>query len=289
MKGLSLVWFVSACAILAQGCSNGAGGTSTTGTGGAGNGAGGGAGGNGGAAGSGAAGKTGTGGGGAGGANGGAIGSVCPGVQPLSGTLCRNPSECPGNGYVCTSDPSGVSSACGGFCISPPPRHDCTVDGDCGTGKICSSYVTPCCGMTSTTCAAACTATSCAAGQRCNAAGHCETFPCGDGFTCPAGTVCSASTAGADANGCAPVLCNAGYTCPTGYQCAAGSAGTDPHGCELQPCSQTGCPINSVCATTATTGECSVKKCTSDSDCDCGFCVGGSCAGRLSVCVIPPS
>src|SRR6185312_16663107 len=83
----------------------------------------------------GAAGKTG--GGGAG------TGTVCPGVQPLSGTnLCRSASDCPGNGYLCTSDPSGVSSACASYCISPPPRNDCTVDGDCGTGKVCLSSVT---------------------------------------------------------------------------------------------------------------------------------------------------
>jgi hypothetical protein len=44
-----------------------------------------------------------------------------------------------------------------------------------------------------------------------------------------------------------------------------------------------------VCQTTATTGGCSVKTCSSDGDCDCGFCVGSRCAGRLNVCVIPPS
>jgi hypothetical protein len=149
--------------------------------------------------------------------------------------------------------------------------------------------VTPCCTRVSTSCALACTATSCGATQRCNAAGHCELFPCADGFTCPAGKVCSASATGADANGCAPQACNAGYACATGFQCAAGSAGTDAHGCTPLPCSQTGCPTNFACQTTATSGGCSTKKCAIDGDCDCGFCVSGTCASRLSVCVIPPS
>jgi hypothetical protein len=311
---LSLICFLLACVVVANGCSNGGAVDTSMGTGGggghaaggAGNGAGGsgsggsagnagagsggsagttGQGGTTGAAGSGSAGKSGA--AGAGGVLG--TGSVCPGVQPLSGTQCRTPSDCPGNGYVCTTNPTGVSSACGGYCISPPPHNDCTVDGDCATGHVCLSSVTPCCGKMSTTCALACTATSCAATERCNAAGHCETFPCADGFTCPAGTVCSASTAGADANGCAPQLCTAGYTCATGFQCAVGGTGADGHGCQPQPCSQTGCAINFVCDTTATSGGCSVKKCASDGDCDCGFCVSRSCVSRLSVCVIPPS
>jgi hypothetical protein len=323
MKRLSLICFLSACAVLAEGCSNSAGVNTNTGTGGrggdtggagnsiatggsagkAGPGSGGqgeggasgsvGTGGKGGMAGSGSAGKTGGGGTGsggsagrgAGGANGGVsgTGSICPGVQPLSGTQCRTNSDCPS--YMCTSDPNSVS-VCSTNCATPPPQHGCTVDTDCPTGHVCISSTPPCCNMISTACELACTATSCSATQRCNAAGHCEVFPCSDGFTCPTTTICSPSATGADANGCAPEPCTAGYTCATGFQCASGIAGADAHGCAPLPCSQTGCPTNFVCKTTATSGGCTAKTCSADGDCDCGYCIQGFCADRLNACVM---
>ena len=202
----------------------------------------------------GAAGSSGTAGRGAGGANGGAsgTGSVCPGVQPLSGQQCRTASDCP-------------------------------------SGRVCVSSTLRCCNMPSTACEAACTATSCGSTERCNAAGHCETFPCAAGFKCPAATVCSTGATGADANGCAPQPCTAGYACADGFQCAAGTAGADAHGCAPQPCSQTGCPINFVCQPTATSGGCTTKTCSVDGDCDCGFCIQGYCANRLNACALTPA
>jgi hypothetical protein len=149
-----------------------------------------------------------------------------------------------------------------------PPLHDCTVDTDCPTGDICLTSIIACCNQPTMSCHVSC-----------NAAG----------VTCAAGTTCSPSTKGADDYGCAPVLCNAGYACPTGFQCAAGTSGTDAHGCEALPCSQTGCPANFVCQTTATVGGCTPKPCSTDCDCDSGFCVGGSCASVLGTCVMPPS
>ena len=307
MKNLSFVCFLSACAVVAAACSSGGGSTVNTGTGGGGNAAGGtggsagagsggqgtggttgsagaggtgaggtGAGGKGGAAGSGAAGKTGGGGAGAGGAAGrgaggggaGSAGSACPGQQPLTGSQCRLATECPGNGYYCSTDPGSISSACATpFCVTTP-SHDCTVDTDCPTGDICLTTIIKCCNQPSMTCHVSCNAT---------------------GVTCATGTICSPGTKGADDYGCAPVLCNAGYTCPAGFQCAAGTSGSDAHGCQALPCSQTGCPANFVCKTTATIGGCTPKPCSTDCDCDSGFCVGGSCASVLGTCVIPPS
>ena len=303
MKGLSLICFLSACAVFAEGCSDSGGVTVNTGTGGAANstGIGGSAGtvAEGGAGGSGAAGISGRGGAGsggaagrgAGGANGGASGAgvVCPGVQPLSGPQCRTSSDCPATVYMCTSDPISVSSVCATNCVTPPPQHGCTDDTSCPTGQVCLSSRVPCCNMPSTACVPACTATSCGATQRCNAAGHCEAFPCADGFTCPAATVCSSSATGADANGCAPQPCTAGYACAADFHCAAGSAGADAHGCAPPPCSETGCPVNFVCRTTATSGGCTAKTCSADGDCDCGFCIQGLCASRLKVCVLLPA
>ena len=308
MKKQSLICFLFAGAILAGACSGGGGANVNSGTGGGGSGTGGagdgsgtggsaggsgtGSGGKGGAAGSGAAGTSGGGAGhGAGGANGGAsgTGSVCPGVQPLSGQQCRTASDCPSIAYTCTSNPSAVTSVCATYCATPPPQHGCTVDTDCPTGRVCVSSTLRCCNILSTACEAACSATSCSATERCNAAGHCETFPCADGFTCPGATVCSPGATGADANGCAPQPCTAGYACAAGFQCAAGTAGADAHGCAPQPCSQTGCPINFVCRTTATSGGCTAKTCSVDGDCDCGFCIQGFCANRLNACALPPA
>jgi hypothetical protein len=239
------------------------------------------AGGKGGTAGSGDAGKTGGGGAGAGGAAGhgtggakggasGGGGSACPGAQPLTGSECRSLSDCPGggNGYYCTTDPGGVSSACATpFCVGPV-NHDCTVDTDCPAGDHCLSTIVKCCNQTSMTCHVVCNSTT---------------------VTCATGTVCSPGTKGGDDYGCAPQPCNAGYTCPSGFQCAVGGTGADAHGCQALPCSQTGCPANFTCSTTATVGGCTPKQCSTDCDCDSGFCVGGSCSSALGTCVMPPS
>ncbi len=290
MKRLSLICFLSACAFVAEGCSNGAGVNINTGTGGGGGdargggsstGTGGGSAGivgagKGGAAGSGSAAKTGGADAGAGGIaggggnsrSGGTAGSACPGQQPLTGSQCRWATECPGNGrgYYCSTDPGSISSACATPLCVTPPRHDCTVDTDCPTGDICLTSIIKCCNQPSKTCHVSC-----------NAAG----------VTCAAGTTCSPGTKGADDYGCAPLLCNAGYTCPTGFQCAAGALGTDAHGCEALPCSQTSCPANFVCPTTPTYSLCAPKRCSTDCDCDSGFCVGGTCASVLGTCVVP--
>ncbi len=294
MNRPSLIRVLFACALLAEACSNGGGANVNTGPGGAGNGAGGagngagtgnggtGAGGTGGssgtvggggAAGSGSAGRTGGGGTGAGGASGGSLGSAgagCPGAQPLTGSQCRRPGDCPanGNGYYCTTDPAAVVSACATPLCATMPKHDCTIDTDCPIGDICLTSVIRCCNQPSMSCHVSCKAT---------------------GVTCAAGTTCSPGSIGADDYGCSPVLCNAGYTCPAGFQCAAGRSGTDAHGCQALPCSQTGCPANFVCKTTASSGRCTPKPCSTDCDCDSGFCVSGSCASVLGTCVRPPS
>jgi hypothetical protein len=297
MKRLSLICVSWACALIAAACSGSDGGTGGGGTGGggAGNGAAGsggqGTGGAGGSAGTGgtatggkggAAGSAGTTGGGgtgtggsaghgAGGANGGASGSAgssCPGAQPLTGSQCRSLSDCPrnGNGYYCTTDPGGVLSACATPLCLTPVYHDCTVDTDCPTGSHCLSSIVKCCNQTSMTCHVSCNTTT---------------------LTCAAGTICSPGTKGANDYGCAPQPCDAGYACPTGFHCAVGGTGADAHGCQALPCSQTGCAANFVCQPTATVGGCAPKPCSTDCDCDSGFCVGGSCSSVLGTCVMP--
>lgn len=134
-------------------------------------------------------------------------------------------------------------------------------------GDICITTPVRCCTSTSTSCHLSCQAA---------------------GVTCAAGTACSPGAKGADSYGCVPVLCDAGYTCPTGFQCAVGQNGIDAHGCQALPCSQTGCPANFVCQTTATIGGCTPKRCFTDCDCDAGFCVEQTCVGVLGTCASPP-
>jgi hypothetical protein len=228
---------------------------------------------------------------GGGGVGGSTTGSLCPGVQALSGTACRTDADCgpmisPSNVYTCTEDPSSVS-ACGVTC-DPAPPHQCNDDSGCPTGFICGSVTASCCDRTGTQCMPACTPGSCASAQRCSASGDCEAIPCSDGFLCPANTQCAPASAGADGNGCAPQSCAAGYACGSGLQCADGARGADAHGCVPSPCSQTGCPVNYTCQPNSTSGGCVRKTCAIDGDCDCGYCLSNSCADRLDACARLP-
>ncbi len=267
MKTLLLIFLLSVCALVMEGCSSSGAGAANAATGGVGGnatgGAGNGAGTGGGSAGAGSGGRA------SGGSAG--AGSVCPGARQVSGNECRSPKDCPGggnNGYYCTDDPASVLSACATpFCVTPP-THACTVDSDCPAADHCITVLIKCCLLTSTVCELSCKT---------------------GGFTCAAGTTCSPGTPGADRYDCVPVLCNAGYTCPTGFVCAVGANWVDEHGCQALPCSQTGCPANFVCTPTATIGGCIPKPCSTDCDCDLGFCVDEICVSTLGTCARPPS
>jgi len=215
-----------------------------------------------GAAGSGSAGNGGAG-------PGGAAGTACPGAQALAAMQCRSASECPHDGrfYYCTTDPAGVTSACATPFCATTPTHECTVDGDCPMDDLCITVPIRCCSSTSTSCHVSCRS---------------------PGVGCAAGDTCAPGTKGANDYGCAPVLCDAGYTCPAGFTCAVGAAGANVHGCQALPCSQTGCPANFVCNATATIGGCAPKSCSTDCDCDAGFCVERTCTTVLGTCASPP-
>ena len=162
MTNLSLICFLSACAVVAEGCSNGAGSTANTGTGGGGN----------------AAGGTGTGGASGGNAGAGSGGQGAGGVAGSTGAggrraaraarpvpdLPARPAEVGGLVRVAQGPPDrapgvhahGPPTARGTGAaitarrtreVSPRrarrrsarrrPMHDCTVDTDCPTGDIC--------------------------------------------------------------------------------------------------------------------------------------------------------
>ena len=253
----------------------------------------GGGGGGGGGRGTGNGGSAGRGAGGADGAAGagGAPDLSCPGAErPGSGNLCRSSSDCPSpaGAYICTSNPGAFSGLCGAYCPTPPPA-ECTDDSGCSGGQVCLPATVSCCDKIGHACRPPCTATSCAATERCNSAGHCELNPCNEGFACPAGTTCNPGTTGADSNGCVPVPCTSGYDCGAKSICAPGQSGVDAHGCGVAPCSQVGCPVNFTCQPSATIGGCQRKTCAADADCDCGYCISGSCAPTLYTCANVPS
>jgi hypothetical protein len=159
-------------------------------------------------------------------------------------------------------------------------------------GNVCGPIVPGSCNCSPTgkECEPACTSTSCAAGEQCLASGHCQTISCTMGYPCAAGFNCLVGGAGADAHGCAPAPCaQGGYVCPAGTTCLA-ALGADPHGCSPIHCSATQpCPVNMTCDPAAPGQGCKIRRCTGDGDCDCGACVGGTCAPYLGICASAPA
>ena len=249
-------------------------------------------------------------------------GPLCPGAPaPAAGyTLCRTTADCIHFGY-CSEGPYSGCGPVGPLLV----KHDCQTDSDClaTASPICESYVdtNPCAsgGPNGTRCVPKCvdTATSCDPGMQCLASGHCQPTPCGQGypcpmyqvctpaaatadvhscspqlctggFTCAADQECSATSMLADVHGCAPKSCSNGYSCPAWWSCLAG-AGADPHGCTAIPCSTSApCGMNESCDPTLPGRGCTTRKCTSDTDCDCGACVLGYCRSSLWICITAP-
>jgi hypothetical protein len=148
---------------------------------------------------------------------------------------------------------------------------------------ICEPYGNNC----GNACLSGCTSTSCGVQNRCNASFRCEAIPCSEGYPCAVDDVCALSGKTDATHGCRAQACTSGYVCPSGKHCAVGAMGADSHGCEADPCSQTGCPMNHECLPGGwPTGGCQLRKCASDADCDCGYCVLGTCAERLNICSV---
>ena len=93
-----------------------------------------------------------------------------------------------------------------------------------------------------------------------------------------------------DAATCAPILCTEGYSCSADSRCAVGSARANANGCELIPCdSGWTCTTNTRCTTPGDCSHgCTPLTCKTDGDCDCGYCVNGTCTSNLGSCSSPP-
>lgn len=178
--------------------------------------------------------------------------TYCPGVDhwPTGAKTCLTDDDCDGGACY----PQGVPNYSGMCGMAPRLTRECDRDKDCGKGKYCDTMVNEhhgCAEVVEAKCVASCTKDSCKAGEVCRASGRCEILPCEDGYACRPGWTCDKT----------------GYT-------------HDEHGCREPGCAATGCGPNMTC-----TGElCAPRTCSKQSDCDCGACMQGQCAGRPGVC-----
>jgi hypothetical protein len=189
-------------------------------------------------------------------------------TQPSKG--CRSVAECGPTGPVkcCTGGPCWPASAC----PLPPSMCQggsllCMTNQDCNPGGTCVSTVLGCPQCEYRSCQyppPPCTQSP----DSCGSYGRCQ----------PDG-------------GCAPTLCTAGYNCDVGSRCNVGRPRADGHGCELVPCNDGwACGENARCTAPADPGShgCTTMTCKNDGDCDCGYCVNGTCADNLGTCSFAP-
>lgn len=165
-------------------------------------------------------------------------------------------------------DPAGdevPAGSCPGY-VKPPfhspgEGEDCRSSDECGTDEFCwlpGMSVCGACPMPINECA---TDEDCGDGICVDLPVYCDMCPE------PPGTQCiQRCTSGSCAEGercdetsgrCVPVPCSEGYTCPDNTRCS--DTGGDGHGCVTLTCS-------------------------TDSDCDCGLCIGGSCMDGPGSC-----
>lgn len=199
---------------------------------------------------------------------------ACTGASTSpSPQACHSVSDCKLLSPVkcCTSSDCWGAAACPlppTACTSIADRFQCTVDADCSGGGTCVSNVQGC--------------------PQCEYR-HCEYPPpaCTQNpDSCAPGGSCQSD------GSCAPLLCTEGFSCPSGSRCSIGSGRADTHGCELTPCDEGwSCPENTRCTAPTDSGShgCTFVSCTSDQECDCGYCVNGSCAANLGWCSQAPA
>ena len=191
-------------------------------------------------------------------------------TQPSMG--CRSVAECGPTGPVkcCIETPCWPISSCPlspSMCPSASSRLLCTTNQDCNPGGTCVSTVSGCPQCEYSSCQyppPPCTQSpdSCSPGGRCQPDG-----------------------------GCAPTLCTDGYACSLASRCNVGGPRADGHGCELIPCNDGwACGENARCTAPADAAShgCTAMTCKSDGDCDCGYCVNGTCADNLGTCSFAP-
>jgi hypothetical protein len=175
----------------------------------------------------------------------------------------------PDAGRVCEA--SGLRPAGGGGAppIIVPPQSECRTSADCLGGTQCFGASDSFCGICQLPMRDCEDDTECSAGSWCRAGqpdccGGIETTcvpDCGaTGVACEEGEICDSATGRCERNGCLFL----DLACPENHDCDPERADADALGCARR-----GCNV--------------------DSDCDCGFCVTGTCEAQLGFCSFPPA
>jgi len=194
-------------------------------------------------------------------------------VDIPSAGACHYVDDCGPTGPVkcCTGGPCWPESACPfppTMCTTSSMALQCAKDQDCDAGGTCVTTVSGCPQCPHSTCQyppPPCTQSP----DSCAPTGRCQP----------------------DAGTCGPLLCTEGWSCTAAYRCALGSAQADAHGCEPVPCDAVWtCAVNTRCTPPGDTTNhgCAPLACTSDGDCDCGYCVNGTCGSNLGSCSFAP-
>ncbi len=150
-----------------------------------------------------------------------------------------------------------------------PPESECRTSAECTGDTQCFGASDPVCGI-------------CPLPMR-----DCENDgDCGTNEWCRAGqpTCCGGVDTTCEAD-CGP----SGVACPDGEVCDE-----DTGHCERNSCLSLdfACPENHDCdpeRPDADVTGCARRECNADAECDCGFCVTGTCESALGVCMFPPA
>lgn len=173
-------------------------------------------------------------------------GQACEGSQnPTGYTLCRSTANCAGVESCYATMPTAG-------CRPNLQPQECGNGTNCPAGSVCSTG-----DCDSHTCVPECTAASCTGTNTCSN-GLCVPKTCDmtGAAACEPGTVCDPGSAGASVIGCVPVHCSE----------------TDP------------CDKNQDCVATQPGRGCVTRPCTTDANCDCGYCVNSQCQAMLGFC-----
>lgn len=202
---------------------------------------------------------------------------ACKGTSSSIGNgSCHTTKDCSSSWYKCCTGTALASDCWGpGACPLPPTqcqylgnRVTCANDSDCGDAGTCEKGQSGCPVCPFSQCkypAPKCSQSpdSCGADARCQADGTCQPLRCDAGYACADGSRCNVESTRADAHGCELIPCNDGWSCEENTRCVV--------------------PVS------ATSHGCNALQCAADTDCDCGYCVNGSCKANLGYCTAAPS